>query len=103
MDGKVPKAKPEEVQDYLRRLDAADWGASLGAAEKARAKPNRKSPTNDAEPLSRVKKKAASKPKPPLDPQYARRLRKTPQGCCSWFGCSAIRWTSGPLAEGWRR
>lgn len=38
MDAKGPTAKPEEVEEYLRRLGATDWGASLDAAARVRRK-----------------------------------------------------------------
>jgi ribosomal protein S18 acetylase RimI-like enzyme len=80
MDGKVPKAKPEEVQDFLRKLDAADWGASLGAAERARAKPVRKSAANDSQPLPAAQKRPAPKPKPPPRPAVRKATTKDAAG-----------------------
>ena len=64
MEDKVPSASPEDVQDYLRKLDVADWGASLGEADR---KAPKKAPANDAEPLLGPKARAP-KPKPPPEP-----------------------------------
>ncbi|HEX5257465.1 MAG TPA: GNAT family N-acetyltransferase [Sphingomicrobium sp.] len=52
MDAKGPTGKPEEVAEYLRNLDAKDWGASLDVAvlpRKRRRKPVREA-ANDREP-----------------------------------------------------
>jgi len=52
MDPKGPIGKPEEVAEYLRNLDAKDWGASLDVAvlpRKRRRKPVREA-ANDREP-----------------------------------------------------
>jgi GNAT superfamily N-acetyltransferase len=53
-------AAPEAVEDYLRNLDAGDWGASLDVpvAPRKRKKPKREA-ANDAEP----------EPPPPPKPQ----------------------------------
>ena len=54
-------AAPEAVEDYLRNLDASDWGASLDVpvAPRKRRKPKREA-ANDAEP--EPKRKAPPKP-----------------------------------------
>lgn len=62
MDAKGPAATPEAVEDYLRALDARDWGASLDA-RKPVAK--RKPASSRAEPRA----KAAPKPKPNPQPK----------------------------------
>jgi GNAT superfamily N-acetyltransferase len=53
MDDKGPTAKPEEVEEYLRKLGAKDWGASLDVAAPQRrrrtTKPARE-PANDRQP-----------------------------------------------------
>lgn len=67
MDAKGPTAKPEEVEEYLRKLDVKDWGASLDVAAPQRKrtanKPARE-PANDRIPES----KPAPKPKPTPKP-----------------------------------
>jgi hypothetical protein len=42
MDAKGPTAKPEEVEDYLRNLNARDWGASLDVAAPQRKRTGKK-------------------------------------------------------------
>ena len=59
LDAKGPTATPEEVESYLRKLEAQDWGASLDAAEPAPRKLKR-SAANDSTP------KRAQAPPPPL-------------------------------------
>ena len=53
MDAKGPTATPEEVQEYLRNLDAKDWGASLDVAVLPRKKKPKatRQPANDVEPV----------------------------------------------------
>ena len=74
MDSKGPTAKPGEVQDYLRKLDAKDWGASLDVAAPQRKRTARTPPreaANDHQKPKRAapKPKRAPKPKPPPKPQ----------------------------------
>ena len=57
MDSKGPTATPDEVEEYLRNLDAKDWGASLDVA----VLPRKKKP----------KPKAKANPEPANDPQPA--------------------------------
>ena len=68
MDSKGPTAKPEEVEEYLRNLDAKDWGASLDVAAPQRkrkaTKPPREAANDEPKP-----KRPAPKPKPPPNPQ----------------------------------
>lgn len=69
MDAKGPTAKPEEVQDYLRKLDAKDWGASLDVAAPQRKRSSKKparTPANDSRPVPR--RPPPPKPKPPPKP-----------------------------------
>src|SRR3954447_12275927 len=42
MDAKGPTAEPEEIEDYLRNVDAKDWGSSLDVALMPRRKKPRK-------------------------------------------------------------
>jgi GNAT superfamily N-acetyltransferase len=68
MDAKGPVAKAEEVEDYLRKLDMKDWGASLDVAVPQRKRSARKAPpapANDHPP----KPKATPRPKPAPKPQ----------------------------------
>jgi len=66
MDSKGPTATPEEVEDYLRNLDAKDWGASLDVA----VMPRRKKAHDAANDSEKTPKRAAlaprAKPKPKL-------------------------------------
>ena len=64
MDAKGPTGTPEDVEAYLRTLDARDWGASLDVAAPSRKRTTRKPPrvpANDAPPQP--------KPKPPPLPE----------------------------------
>jgi ribosomal protein S18 acetylase RimI-like enzyme len=70
MDAKGPTATPDEVEDYLRNLDAKDWGASLDVAvlaRKRKVQPVRQA-ANDTEPAPKPAPPKA-KPKPPPKPQ----------------------------------
>lgn len=75
MDAKGPTAKPEEVADYLRKLNARDWGASLDVAapqrKRTRKRPAgaRPAPANDERSRPAAKPKPAPKPKPPPKPE----------------------------------
>ena len=63
MDSKGPTAEPQDVEHYLRKLDAKDWGASLDVAapqRKRSAKGKPREPANDVE---------RKRPKPPPKPQ----------------------------------
>ena len=65
MDTKGPAAKPEDVEAYLRGLDANDWGASLDAPPpKTMKKP--KSPLRPSLPSEQ---QAEPKPEPPPVPK----------------------------------
>ncbi len=72
MDSKGPIAAPEAVEDYLRKLEAKDWGASLGAAGKVK-KPKVKAANdrNEAgeQPFSTSPPRPAAKPKPRSKPK----------------------------------
>jgi GNAT superfamily N-acetyltransferase len=61
MDAKGPIAKPEEVEDYLRNLEAGDWGASLDVAVLPRKRKAAKGARHEAAP--------SPKPKAPPKPQ----------------------------------
>jgi ribosomal protein S18 acetylase RimI-like enzyme len=77
MDAKGPVAKPEQVEEYLRTLDAEDWGASLHAdgtrkdkAERPVPRTARSSPREPKLAAAKAKPKAKSpKPKPEPKPQ----------------------------------
>jgi GNAT superfamily N-acetyltransferase len=62
IDSKGPTATPEEVEDYLRNLDAKDWGASLDVAVMPRRKRARKAATDGGK--ARQRPAAAPKPQP---------------------------------------
>ena len=64
MDSKGPTVTPEEVEDYLRNLDAKDWGASLDVAVMPRRKRARKAATDGEK--ARQRPAAAPKPQPQL-------------------------------------
>lgn len=74
MDSKGPTADPETVEDFLRKLDAKDWGASLDVADtpRKRKKAPKREAANDAGPEARRKgaelPRAAprAKPKPQI-------------------------------------
>jgi GNAT superfamily N-acetyltransferase len=71
MDAKGPTARPEEVEAYLRKLDAKVWGASLDVAAPQRKRKARTPPSqaaNDEEARPR-RSRATPKPKPPPKPQ----------------------------------
>jgi ribosomal protein S18 acetylase RimI-like enzyme len=70
MDGKILTARPEEVQAYLRKLEVADWGASLDEPALRRAKATPYPAANDdlAQPAS-TPPKARRSPKPKRPPQ----------------------------------
>ena len=61
MDAKGPTASPDEVEDYLRNLDAKDWGASLNVAVMPRRKKRREGANDDGTAPARA---ANPKPKP---------------------------------------
>lgn len=71
MEGKSVTASPDEVQAYLRKLEVADWGASLDEpAPRHKAAP--KPAANDdarSKRLAPPKSKPAPKPKPPPEPE----------------------------------
>lgn len=79
MDTKGPTAKPEDAEQYLRKLGAKDWGASLDVAAPQRKrtgkKPARARPAaaNDEDerpaPRPKPKPKPTPKPKPPPRPE----------------------------------
>ena len=68
MDAKGPTARPEEVEQYLRKLNMKDWGASLDVAAPQRKRTASKSPPAAANDQP-SKPKRAPKPKPPPKPQ----------------------------------
>src|SRR5947199_9129704 len=53
MDAKGPIGKPEDEDDYLRNLEANDWGASLDVAVLPRKKKPERQAANDAEPAQK--------------------------------------------------
>jgi GNAT superfamily N-acetyltransferase len=75
MDAKGPTATPDAVEDYLRRLEAQDWGASLSAPERPRRKPKPQA-ANDQAPLARAT--AASPPAPPAKPAKPKPAKPKP-------------------------
>jgi len=68
MDAKGPTAKPEEVADYLRKLNLKDWGASLDVAAPQRKRTGKAPPTRAAANNGPPKPRRAAKPKPPPKP-----------------------------------
>ncbi|MGE5562604.1 MAG: GNAT family N-acetyltransferase [Bacillota bacterium] len=73
MDAKGPTAKPEDVEEYLRRLNMKDWGASVDVAAPQRSRTGKPRPTrppaNDEAPKPKPKPKRAPSPKPAPKPQ----------------------------------
>ena len=60
MDSKGPTGKPQDIEEYLRKLGAADWGASLDVAapqRKRTGKPARRraEPANDEPPKPQLR------------------------------------------------
>ncbi len=53
MDAKGPTATPDQVEDYLRNLDAKDWGASLDVAVMPRHKKARQAANDSEKPPER--------------------------------------------------
>ena len=69
MDAKGPAADPAEIESYLRKLNAKDWGASLDVAAPQRKRTGKKPPrvaANDGEMRPR---RPPPRPKPPPKPQ----------------------------------
>jgi GNAT superfamily N-acetyltransferase len=67
MDSKGPTATPEDAEEYLRTLNANDWGASLDVAAPQGKRTRRKAApeaANDAHP-----RRAPAPPKPQPKPQ----------------------------------
>jgi N-acetylglutamate synthase-like GNAT family acetyltransferase len=65
MDAKGPVATPDAVEDYLRTLEAKDWGASLNTAGRKRNAPERAG-GGAAEPERAISARASP---PPLTPK----------------------------------
>jgi GNAT superfamily N-acetyltransferase len=68
MDAKGPTATPDEVEEYLRNLDAKDWGASLNVAVLPRKK-RKAEPPAVAKPGAAKRVPAAPPPPPPPPPK----------------------------------
>ena len=68
MDSKGPIAKPEEVEQYLRKLNERDWGASLDVAAPQRKRTGKPRVPRPAANDREAKPKPAPKPKPPAKP-----------------------------------
>jgi GNAT superfamily N-acetyltransferase len=68
MDSKGPTAKPQEVADYLRKLNFKDWGASLDVAAPQRKRTGKAPPPRAAANDEPPKPRRAAKPKPPPKP-----------------------------------
>lgn len=71
MDAKGPVGKPEDVEEYLRKLNAKDWGASLNVAAPQRRRHANKpppEPANDRQ-VERTPPARSEKPKAPPRPQ----------------------------------
>ena len=68
MDSKGPVAKPDDVQEYLRKLNLKDWGASLDVAAPQRKRTGRRTPVRSAANDEPPRLRAAPKPKPPPKP-----------------------------------
>jgi GNAT superfamily N-acetyltransferase len=79
MDAKGPTAKPEDVEEYLRKLGANDWGASLDVAapqpKRNTSKPARE-PANDRRSESRPVPPPPPPPKPKPKPKLSIRDAK---------------------------
>ena len=69
MDAKGPVAEPEEVQEYLRKLDVRDWGASLDVAAPLRKRSAKRPPREPANDRSVRPRRSPPKSKPSPKPQ----------------------------------
>lgn len=69
MDAKGPTAKPEDVQEYLRKLNLKDWGASLDVAAPQRKRTGTGRTPRPAANDEPPKAERAPKPKPPPEPK----------------------------------
>ena len=69
MDAKGPTAKPEDVQEYLRKLNLKDWGASLDVAAPQRKRTGTGRTPRPAANDEPPKAQRAPKPKPPPEPK----------------------------------
>jgi GNAT superfamily N-acetyltransferase len=100
MDASGPTATPEEVEDYLRNLDAKDWGASLDVAVLPRKR--RARAANDAEPAPKPNKEPKQEPKPQLRdarPSDAPRLVELIRYLGHEIGEQAVRKNLGTLRK----
>lgn len=83
IDAKGPMATVDEVQEYLRDLDAKDWGASLDVAVLPRKKRSpkaggpRRAPANDVEPQATPRREP--QPKAPPEPKRPPESRPEPK------------------------
>jgi GNAT superfamily N-acetyltransferase len=68
MDSKGPIGTPDDVEEYLRKLGAKDWGASLDVAAPQRSRKAKKPPREAANDEPKPKR-PTPKPKPPSKPQ----------------------------------
>ena len=69
LDSKGPLAEPEDVQQYLRKLDVKDWGASLDVAAPQRRRKAKNPPrevANDRQKPSRAAPRTKAPPKPQI-------------------------------------
>lgn len=64
-----PSAKPEEIADYLRNLDAKDWGASLDVAVLPRKRKPKKPATAAADDTAPPAPASPPEPEPQPKPQ----------------------------------
>ena len=69
MDSKGPIGKPEDIEEYLRKLDSKDWGASLDVAAPQRSRKANKPPSQAANDEEVRPKRPPAKPKVPPKPQ----------------------------------
>jgi ribosomal protein S18 acetylase RimI-like enzyme len=67
MDAKGPIGKPEQVEEYLRKVDERDWGASLDVAAPQRKRTAKQPARRAADDGADVAKRAA--PRPKLEPK----------------------------------
>jgi len=75
MDSKGPAADPDTVEEFLRNLEAQDWGASLGGADPPNLSVKKKHPKADAPTATpsagqaRARKRSTEQPRVPPRPQ----------------------------------
>jgi len=69
MDAKGPVGKPEDVEEFLRKLNAKDWGASLDVAAPQRKRTSKKPALEPANDTTEKPERGPKAPKPKPEPK----------------------------------